>query len=185
MIYPIYTYGQPVLRKVAQTIDAGYPDIADIVKNMFDTLNASEGIGLAAPQVGISIRLMVIDLAPLAETRPELKEFKKVLINAHIDELSGEEKKEEEACLSLPGISELVPRSNKIVIRYCDENFTEHIDTYEGYLARVIQHEYDHLDGHLFVDHISPIRRQLIRSKLINISKGNVTCKYKIKSLKK
>lgn len=184
MIYPIYTYGQPVLRKVAEPIDANYPDLKNVIENMFQTLYHSDGIGLAAPQVGLSIRLIVIDLAPLSETKAELRDFKKVLINAEILECSGDEVKEEEGCLSLPGIHEYVPRNNKIVIHYCDENFVEHTETYEGYTARVIQHEYDHIDGHLFIDHISPIRRQLIKGKLLAITKGTVKCSYKIKTVK-
>ena len=184
MIYPIYTYGQPVLRKVAEPIDANYPDLKKVIDNMFDTLYHSDGIGLAAPQVGLSIRLIVIDLAPLSETKTELRDFKKVLINAEILERGGEEVKEEEGCLSLPGIQEYVPRSNKITIRYYDENFTEHTESYEDYTARVIQHEYDHIDGHMFIDHISPIRRQLIKGKLLAISKGTVKCSYKIKPVK-
>jgi peptide deformylase len=184
VIYPIYTYGQPVLRKVAEPIEADYPDLKNVINNMFETLYASDGIGLAAPQVGLSIRLIVIDLAPLSEQKAELRDFKKVFINARILDRSGNEVKEEEGCLSLPGIHELVPRSNKITISYCDENFTEYTETYEGYVARVIQHEYDHIEGHLFTDHISPIRRQLIKSKLTNISKGNISCSYRIKPAK-
>lgn len=184
MIYPIYTYGQPVLRKVAEPIDANYPNLSTVIGNMFETLYHSEGIGLAAPQIGLSIRLIVIDLAPLSESKTELRDFKKILINAQILERSGEEVREEEGCLSLPGIHESVPRSNKIVIRYQDENFTEHTETYEGYTARVIQHEYDHIDGNMFIDHISPIRRQLIKGKLLAITKGNVRCSYKIKTAK-
>ena len=182
MIYPIYTYGQPVLRKVAEPISADYPNLKTVINNMFDTLYHAEGIGLAAPQVGLSIRLIVIDLAPVSDET--LRGFKKTLINPQIIERSGEEVKEEEGCLSLPGIQEMVPRSNKIVIRYCDENFKEYTETYEGYVARVIQHEYDHVDGHLFIDHISPIRRQLIRGKLTSIAKGTTTCKYKTKTVK-
>jgi peptide deformylase len=184
VIYPIYTYGQPVLRKVAEPIDSNYPDLKKVIDNMFETLYHSDGIGLAAPQVGLSIRLIVIDLAPLSETKTELRDFKKVLINAEILEHSGEEVKEEEGCLSLPRIQEFVPRSNKITIRYCDENFVEHTESYEGYTARVIQHEYDHIDGHLFIDHISPIRRQLIKGKLLAITKGTVKCSYKVKTAK-
>lgn len=184
MIYPIYTYGQPVLRKVAEPIDASYLDLSNVIANMFETLYHSDGIGLAAPQVGLSIRLIVIDLAPVSETKAELRGFKKVLINAEILERSGEETKDEEGCLSLPGIHETVPRKDKIVIRYCDENFVEYTETYEGYAARVIQHEYDHIDGHMFIDHISPIRRQLIKGKLLAITKGTVRCSYKIKPVK-
>jgi peptide deformylase len=184
VIYPIYTYGQPVLRKVAEPISADYPDLKSLIDNLFETLHHAEGVGLAAPQIGLSIRLIVIDLSPYAESRPEFKNFKKALINAEIVERSDEEEKDEEGCLSLPGIHEYVPRSNKVVIRYLDENFAEHTETYEGYIARVIQHEYDHLDGHLYIDHISPIRRQLIKGKLLAITKGTVNCNYKIKTVK-
>jgi len=182
MIYPIYTYGQPVLRKVAVPISADYLHLKEVINNMYETLYHSDGIGLAAPQVGLSIRLIVIDLVAVSDET--LKDFKKVLINAEILERTGEEIKEEEGCLSLPGIHELVPRSNQITIRYCDENFKEYTETYEGFLARVIQHEYDHIEGNLFVDHISPIRRQLIRGKLTAITKGTVSCSYKVKTLK-
>jgi peptide deformylase len=182
MIYPIYTYGQPVLRKVAVPISADYLHLKEVINNMYETLYHSDGIGLAAPQVGLSIRLIVIDLVAVSDET--LKDFKKVLINAEILERTGDEIKEEEGCLSLPGIHELVPRSNQITIRYCDENFKEYTETYEGFLARVIQHEYDHIEGNLFVDHISPIRRQLIRGKLTAITKGTVSCSYKVKTLK-
>ena len=178
MIYPIYTYGQPVLRKVAVPISADYLHLKEVINNMYETLYHSDGIGLAAPQVGLSIRLIVIDLVAVSDET--LKDFKKVLINAEILERTGEEIKEEEGCLSLPGIHELVPRSNQITIRYCDENFKEYTETYEGFLARVIQHEYDHIEGKLFIDYLKPLKRKLLRGKLDDISKGKVKVDYKM-----
>jgi peptide deformylase len=184
MIYPIYTYGQPILRKVATPIESTYSKLQTVIDNMADTLMHSDGIGLAAPQIGLSIRLILIDLSLLADIKPDLKDFRRILINPEIIEKSGETIKEEEGCLSLPFIHEMVPRFNHIVIRYVDTAFTEHTETYDGYIARVIQHEYDHLEGHLFIDHISPIRRQLIQSKLNSILKGTTKCAYKIKAVK-
>lgn len=184
MIYPIYTYGQPVLRKVAAPIDPDYPNLQEVITNMTETLAHADGIGLAAPQVGLSIRLIVIDLSLLNDIKPELKDFKRVLVNPQIIELGGDKENEEEGCLSLPGIHETVPRFNHLVITYQDPDFTEHTETFDGYVARVIQHEYDHVEGHLFIDRISPIRRQLIQGKLNSILKGTTKCAYKIKTVK-
>ncbi|MDR3704422.1 MAG: peptide deformylase [Paludibacteraceae bacterium] len=183
MVYPIYLYGNPVLRKQAQPIDKDYPELKQFISDMFDTLyKAEDGIGLAAPQVGKSIRLFVIDLSLLAEDKPEYKGWKKVFINAEITERFGDNVSMDEGCLSIPGLTETVSRKKSIIIKYVDENFEEHEETYSGYPARVIQHEYDHIDGHVYIDHISPIRRQLIKSKLNNIAKGKVSCHYKVKS---
>jgi peptide deformylase len=182
MIYPICVYGHPVLRKVAEDITPDYPQLIELVENMFETMYKAEGVGLAAPQIGLSIRLIVIDLTVLSEENPEFHDFKRVLINAEITERFGENISHEEGCLSLPGIHESVVRKNGIKIRYYDENFDLHEETYEGYMARVIQHEYDHIEGHLFVDHLSPIRRQLLKSKLTSITKGKTSCHYKIKT---
>lgn len=184
MIYPIYTYGQPVLRKIATEIDTDYPDLQGVIDNMTDTLAHADGIGLAAPQVGLGIRLILIDLSLLIDVKPDLKDFKRILINPEILEKSGDTVTDEEGCLSVPGIHEMVPRFNHIVIRYMDPDFVEHTETYDGYIARVIQHEYDHIEGHLFIDHISPIRRQLIQGKLNSILKGTTKCAYKIKAAK-
>ena len=181
MILPIYTYGNTVLRKVAEPIDADYPNLKELVQNMYETMVHAEGIGLAAPQVGLPIRLLVIDLAPFKESEPELADFKLTMINPEIVEESEEVATYEEGCLSIPGINETVARPERIVISFLDEEFNEHEEEFDGFKARVIQHEYDHLEGHLFTDRINPLRRQLIKSKLNNITKGKADCKYKIR----
>lgn len=181
MILPIYTFGNSVLRKIAEPIDQDYPGLKDLIKNMYDTMVHAEGVGLAAPQVGIPIRLIVIDLAPLKEDNPELGDFKVTMINPELLEESENEVEYDEGCLSIPGINETVSRPEAIKISYLDENFNEHMEVYDGYKARVVQHEYDHLEGHLFTDRIKPLRRQLIKGKLTNIVKGKASCKYKIK----
>lgn len=183
MILPIYIYGQPVLRKVATDITPDYPDLKDLINNMWETLADSEGIGLAAPQVGKSIRLVLIDLDPLSEDFPEYKDFKRVYINAHIIEVDEESKKSvsQEGCLSIPGIHENVSRPTRIHVEYEDENFVHHDEWVEGYLARVMQHEFDHLEGKMFVDRISAFRQQLIKSKLKAITQGRFHCAYKTK----
>ncbi|HPS10047.1 MAG TPA: peptide deformylase [Paludibacteraceae bacterium] len=181
MILPIYTFGNSVLRKIAEPIDQDYPGLKDLIKNMYDTMVHAEGVGLAAPQIGIPIRLIVIDLAPLKEDNPELGDFKVTMINPELLEESENEVEYDEGCLSIPGINETVSRPEAIKISYMDENFIEHVEVYDGYKARVVQHEYDHLEGHLFTDKIKPLRRQLIKGKLTNIVKGKANCKYKIK----
>ncbi len=182
MILPIYTYGNVVLRKQAEPISSDYPEIGALINNMFETMYHADGVGLAAPQVGLPIRLLVIDLAPFKDDDPELGAFKTVMINPTIIEKSQEEVAGEEGCLSIPGIHETVMRAEKIVIKYQDANFQEHTDSFSGYIARVIQHEYDHLEGHLFTDRVTPIRRQLLKSKLTNIVKGKTNCSYKVKT---
>lgn len=184
MILPIYLYGTPVLRKQAQEITKDYPDLAALIKNMYETLKRSEGIGLAAPQIGLSIRLLILDLNPLSDIYPQYAGVLKTMINARIEETDGAAISREEGCLSLPGIHEPVTRREKIRITYQDENFESHTEWFEGYMARVIQHEYDHLEGKLFIDHLSPIRKQLIKSKLNSILKGKVSCDYKVKGVK-
>lgn len=181
MILPVYLYGQPVLREVAGTIEHDYPKLQELIANMYETMYQSEGIGLAAPQIGHSIRLLVIDADVLAEDFPECKDFKRIMINAQIIEEGEETEGRDEGCLSLPGIHEKVVRSKKIKISYLNERFEPCVEELDGFTARVVQHEYDHLDGKLFIDHISPIRKQLIKSKLNNIVKGNVRCAYKVK----
>ena len=146
MILPIYLYGQPVLRKTAEDITPEYPELKTLIENMFDTMHHAEGIGLAAPQIGLAIRLVVVDLDVLSEDFPEFKDFRKVYINAHIIETSDETDSMEEGCLSLPGIHEKVTRPSRIHVKYLDENFVEHDEWVDGYLARVMQHEFDHLD---------------------------------------
>lgn len=179
MILPVYLYGQPVLRKVAENIEKEYPGLNDLIANMFETMYRSDGVGLAAPQVGLSKRIIVIDAEPMAEDFPECKGFKRVLINAQIIERTGDEVGIEEGCLSLPGIHEKVSRPTVVRIKYLDANLEEKEEVVEGFNARVVQHEYDHLEGKLFIDHISPIRKQLIKSKLNNIIKGNARCSYR------
>lgn len=181
MILPIYLYGQPVLRKVAEDITPEYPELKELIENMFETMYKAEGIGLAAPQIGLAIRLVVIDLDVLSEDFPEYKEFRRVYINAHILETSDETGSMEEGCLSLPGIHEKVTRPLRIHVRYMDENFVEHEEWVEGYLARVMQHEFDHLEGKVFSDRISPLRRQMNKNRLNNLAKGKVECAYKTK----
>lgn len=183
MILPIYLYGQPVLRKATEEITPDYPNLKELIANMFETMYNADGIGLAAPQVGLGIRLFIIDLEPLAEDDPKYSGFKKVFINPKIVEQSGELVKMEEGCLSLPGINETVEREEKIRIQYFDENFVSHDEVYDAFFARCIQHEYDHIEAKLFIDHISGIRKQLIKSKLNNLIKGKVNCHYKVKPL--
>ena len=184
MILPIYTYGNAVLRKHAEPIASDFPALNDLVNNMYETMYKAEGVGLAAPQVGFPIRLLVIDLAVFREDDPELGAFKIVMINPTILERSEEEVSGEEGCLSIPGIHENVMRAEKIKIQYFDVDFKEHIEEFESYKARVVQHEYDHLEGHLFTDKVTPIRRQLLKSRLTNIVKGKTSCDYKVKTAK-
>lgn len=182
MFLPIYIYGQPVLRKVAQDITADYEGLKDLIDNMWDTLHESDGIGLAAPQVGLSIRLVVIDLDVISDDLPEYKGFRRVFINPHILEYDDSETTNmEEGCLSLPGIHEKVQRAKRIRVSYDDDQFQHHEEWIDGYLAVVCQHEFDHLDGKLFIDHISPFRKQMIRSKLHAMLQGKVRCNYRVK----
>ena len=166
MILPVYVYGQPVLRKVAEDITPDYPDLKELIRNMFDTMHHADGVGLAAPQVGLPIRVVVVDLSAYADEKPEFKDFRKVYVNPHIIEADGEEISMEEGCLSLPGIHEAVKRKNRIHVKYMDENFIAYDEVVEGYLARVMQHEFDHLEGKMFIDHISALRKQMIKGKL-------------------
>ena len=184
MILPVYVYGQPVLRKVAEDITPDYPNLKELIQNMFETMDHADGVGLAAPQIGLPIRVVVVDLDVLSEDYPEYKGFRKAYINAHILEVSGEEVSMEEGCLSLPGIHESVKRGNKIRVKYRDEDLVEHDEIVEGYLARVMQHEFDHLDGKMFIDHLSPLRKQMIKGKLNAMLKGKAHCTYKVKTVK-
>lgn len=181
MILPIYLYGQPALRKATEDITKDYPNLKELIDNMFQTMYHAEGIGLAAPQVGLSIRLFVVDGTPLKEDMPDMIEGKKVFINPEITEESEEDVSYEEGCLSVPGIHEKVSRPAEITIHYFDENWEEHTDTFSGFFARMVQHEYDHLEGHVFTDHISSIRRQMISSRLGKIQKGKACPAYKTK----
>ena len=183
MILPIYLYGHSVLRKKAREITHDYSNLKGLIENMFETMYNADGIGLAAPQIGLDIRLFVIDLEPLAEDNPVYSGFKKVFINPVIVEETGEVVKMEEGCLSIPGINESVEREEKIRIQYVDENFLPHDEEYTDFFARCIQHEYDHIEGKLFVDKLSGIRKQLIKAKLNNLIKGRTNCRYKVKAV--
>lgn len=187
MILPIYTYGNPVLRKESRDIDNTYPELNTLIANMFETLTESDGVGLAAPQIGLDIRLVVIDLDVLSDDLPEYKDFRKAFINPYIIEYdeNAEKKSMEEGCLSLPGIHENVTRPTRIHVKYLDTDFQEHDEWVDGYLARVMQHEFDHLDGKMFVDRISPMRKQMVRGKLKNLLLGRFRCSYRTKAPKK
>ncbi|WP_329903701.1 peptide deformylase [Porphyromonas pogonae] len=182
MNLPIYLYGHPVLREVSEDIDKDYPELEELIKNMKETMYHSDGIGLAAPQIGRDIRLIVIDASPMAEDFPECKDFKRVLINAKITDYSDNDVVEYEGCLSVPGIHEKVSRPDGITLEYDDENFVHHREELSGFAARVVQHEYDHIEGKIFIDHISPIRKQLIKAKVLNIMKGKVNPGYRVVS---
>lgn len=183
MQLPIYLYGQQALRKETTQISADYPGLSDLIANMYETMNKADGVGLAAPQVGLSIRLFVIDLSALGEDDEQYKDYKKTFINPEIIVFSEGTCSYEEGCLSLPDIHENVVRSTEIKIHYQDERFVEHLDTFDAFAARVIQHEYDHLEGKVFTDRIAAIRRQLLKSKLTGILKGKSKPFYKVKSL--
>lgn len=187
MILPIYTYGQPVLRKVAQDIPTDYSGLQELIGDMFETLAASEGVGLAAPQIGKAIRVVVIDLDVLKEDLPEYAGFRHAYINAHILDYDDKSKKEtmEEGCLSIPGLHENVTRPTRIHVSYLDENLQPHDEWVDGYLARVMQHEFDHLEGVMYVDKVTPLRKQLIRNKLRAILQGKFSCSYRVKPIRK
>jgi peptide deformylase len=175
-----------VLRKVAEDITPDYPELQQLISDMWETLAESEGIGLAAPQIGRAIRLSVIDLNVLSDDMPEYKDFRRVYINPHIVERDDTKTdSSEEGCLSLPAIHEKVVRPTRIHVQWQDEQFQQHDEWVEGYLARVMQHEFDHLDGHLFIDRISPLRRQLIKSKLKSLTLGRYRCGYKTKAVRR
>ncbi|MDA3882985.1 MAG: peptide deformylase [Bacteroidales bacterium] len=185
MIYPIYAYGHPVLRKKAQEIDETFDNLPGFIENMFESMEVSDGVGLAAPQVGKSLRFFVIDAQDFAEEYPEAEGFRKVFINPIIEERTGDVWEFIEGCLSLPGINEGVMRPTTIKMTYLDEHFTQHIETFDGILARIIQHEYDHLEGILFVDHLSALRKRMLKKRFVAIEKGIVDVAYKIKFPKK
>lgn len=174
-----------MLRKVTDDITPDYPGLKELIENMWETLAASEGIGLAAPQIGLPIRLSVIDLRPLADDFPEYRDFHQVFINPHIIESDDTNTdSSEEGCLSLPAIHEKVTRPTRIHVKWMDEEFQQHDEWVDGYLARVMQHEFDHLEGHMFIDHISPLRRQLIKNKLKALTQGRYRCSYKTKPVR-
>ncbi len=183
MILPIYIYGTQELRRVSADIDADFPDLEQFISDMWDTLRASDGIGLAAPQVGRDVRIVVIDLDEISDTFPEYKDFRRVYINGRIEEYdTSETETMEEGCLSLPGLHENVTRPKRIRVKYQDENFSPHDEWVDGYLARVIQHEFDHLEGVVFSDRISPLRKQMVRNKLKGFTQGRVKCGYSYKT---
>lgn len=183
MILPIVAYGDSVLRKETKEIEKDYPDLDILIKNMFETMYAAKGVGLAAPQIGKAIRIFIVDASGFNEDGeyPELAEFKRVYINPIIVEESGKEWKFEEGCLSIPGIREDVSRKSNVVIEYYNENFELIEETLDGLSARVIQHEYDHIEATLFTDHINPLKKRLIKGKLNDIAKGNIQVGYRMK----
>ena len=181
MILPIYTYGQSVLKKESEDIDNSYEGLEQLIKDMFETLRKAEGVGLAAPQVGLPIRLVVVDLDAISEDQPEFKGYFRTYINPYIEETSGDAVPYEEGCLSFPGIHEKVNRPSKVRVSWLDENFNEHAEWFEGFPARVLQHEIDHLDGKCFIDRMSPLRRQMNKKALSSIASGKFSCDYKVK----
>lgn len=179
MFLPIYLYGHPVLKKASQDITMDYPELNTLIQDMYYTMDYAEGVGLAAPQIGKNIRLFVIDSTHFYEEDEKNNGIRKAFINAHIIEHMGEQIDREEGCLSVPGIHEYVKRHESIKIEYMDENGEKHEDTFSGFEAWVIQHEYDHLEGLVFTDHVSALKKRLIKSKLTNIATGKSSCKYK------
>ena len=184
MILPIYAYGQPVLKKIATDIDKDYEGLEELIADMWETMYNANGVGLAAPQVGLSIRLFVVDTVQMQEKGEEDKGLKKVFINAHKIEEGGDEWEYEEGCLSIPDVRGDVNRPAQLKLRYLDENFEEHETIFTGVEARVIQHESDHIDGVLFTELLKPIKRRLVRRKLENIKKGKIAKDYKMKFVK-
>lgn len=190
MILPIVAYGHPILRKVAQDIDKDYPQLDKLIEDMWETMYASNGVGLAAPQINRDIRLFVIDSAQIfenmdeqdrtEETYPDDPGTKQVFINAHIVEEQGDDWAYNEGCLSIPKIREDIYRAEEVTIEFLDEHFVKHTKTYNGITARIILHEYDHIEGKLFIDHISLLKRKLIKRKLDDIAKGNIRVDYKM-----
>lgn len=188
MILPIVAYGDPVLKKKAKDIDRDYPKLDELIDNMWDTMYNAYGVGLAAPQIGLPIRLFMIDPAPFAEDedltaeeQEQLKNMRKVFINPQIIEEEGEEWAFGEGCLSIPEVREDVFRKPQIKIEYVDENWEKHVDTFDGLAARVIQHEYDHIEGILFTDKLSSLKKRLIKNKLASISKGKINVEYRMR----
>ncbi|AYN68710.1 peptide deformylase [Euzebyella marina] len=188
MILPIVAYGDPVLRKVGEDITKDYPKLDELLENMWETMYNASGVGLAAPQIGLPIRIFLVDTTPFADDeelsakeRGQLKGFKKAFINAYIEDETGEEWAFNEGCLSIPDVREDVKRKGTLTINYLDEDFVEHTETYDGLLARVIQHEYDHIEGVLFTDKLSPLKKRMLKSRLNNISKGKIAVDYRMR----
>jgi len=180
MMLPIVAYGHPLLRKKAADIDESCPGLDELIESMFITMRESNGVGLAAPQINRSIRLFIIDASPYAKDYPEVADFKRIFINAYIPEETGREWTFNEGCLSIPDIREDVVRKSRIRIRYVDQHFQPHEEVFEGVAARIIQHEYDHLEGIMFVDRISSLRKTLLKRKLNDITKGAIDVDYKM-----
>ena len=181
MIYPIVIYGSQILRNESEDITPDYPELKKLIDDMWTTLAEAEGVGLAAPQIGKNIRLFIVDCTPWGEDDPTLADYRKVFINPEIYEESEETSLFEEGCLSLPGLHENVRRPVTIRMRYLDENFEEHDEEFTGKPARVIQHEYDHIEGMVFTDHLTPLRRNLIKNKLQKMARGSYRAAYKTK----
>ena len=183
MILPIVAFGAPILRKRCIKVTQDYPDLDILIENMWETMYAAHGVGLAAPQINKGIRLFIINTTPFVEDEEETEKIilKQAFINARILEKTGEEWNFNEGCLSIPDVREDISRKPSITIEYMDENFKKHIETYDGLRARVIQHEYDHIDGILFTDKLSALRKRMIKGKLMDISKGKVDVSYKMR----
>jgi len=188
MILPIVAYGDPVLRKVGKDVPKDFPKLKELISNMWDTMYNANGVGLAAPQIGLPIRVFLVDTTPFAndedlseEDQKKLNGFKKAFINAHIEEETGEEWPFNEGCLSIPDVREDIKRKDTIKITYVDEKFESHTETYDGLLARVIQHEYDHIEGILFTDKLSPLKKRMLKGRLNNISKGKIDVDYRMR----
>jgi peptide deformylase len=184
MILPVFAFGQPVLKKKAIDINSEYDGLENLISNMWETMYAAHGVGIAAPQIGVSVRLFVIDSIQIMEEDKKAEGIKKVFINAKIIEETGEMWSYEEGCLSIPNIRGDVERQQKVRIQYVDENFKMHDEIYEGINARVIQHEYDHIEGILFIEKLKPLKKKLIQRKLSDIKTGKATADYKIKFAK-
>jgi peptide deformylase len=184
MIYPIVIYGSPILRKTSKEVERDYPDLKQLVADMFETMYVSDGVGLAAPQIGKSLRIFVIDGTAMAEDDPTLNGFKKAFINPQIIEENGELWTFTEGCLSLPTMREDVERPKNIRITYYDDDFNFHDEKYTGTQARIIQHEFDHLQGVLLIDRVAPLKKKMLKGKLNDIIKGKVKVPYKTKILK-
>lgn len=188
MILPIVAYGTEVLRKVCKDITPDYPNLSKLIDDMWETMYSSNGVGLAAPQINKEIRLFTVDTIQMFENMdakegdeyPDKPGIKQIFINAHVEELLGDDWSYNEGCLSIPKIREDIFRAEEVTIRFKDENFVEHVKTYDGLTARVILHEYDHIDGKLFIDHLKPLKRKLLKGKLNDISKGKVSVDYKM-----
>ena len=188
MILPILAYGDPILRKMGKEISKEYPKFEALLENMFETMYAAKGIGLAAPQIGVPIRLFIVDASPFEddeeyseEEREFLSTFKQVFINAKMIDETGDEWAFNEGCLSIPDIREDVFRNEDITLEFYDENFKKHTEKYSGIIARIIQHEYDHIEGVLFTDKLSPLKKRIIKGKLSNISKGKIDVDYRMR----